>query len=75
MRNVEKITDYLRLYPVRCVLIISFIVLCVVGIGGYYVGQQSTSSDPDMRWLTVMSRNMNNHGERYVVGELASLKE
>lgn len=27
------------------------------------------------RRLALMSRNMNNHDERYVVGELASLKE
>lgn len=62
MRNVEKIADYLRLYPVRCVIIISFIVLFVVGIGGYYVGQQSTSRDADIQRVQTVERQLTNAG-------------
>ncbi len=62
MRSVEKITDYLRLYPVRCVLVISFIVLFVVGVGCYYAGQQSTSRDINIQRVHTVERQLNNAG-------------
>lgn len=55
---METIKNYIRLYPVRCVLVVNFIVLFVVGIGCYTAGRQSAERDFNLSRVQTTERQL-----------------